>query len=126
MNEANLVPIGRLNGIKAEPGTVLAVSLRTMEFLAVDSCDDHGVVVRHASPEDMTQMQYGEPRSNAEYHAIQRVSTPYGLVRKIRYPQPMRRVKVEVPFMAPPSGKLTIPNRETRRAMMRNVRKHGR
>jgi len=86
MNDENLKPIGRLNGIKAEPGTVLAMSAKEMDFLVVHSVDDHGVVVRRATPDEMTAMQFGEPRSVVEHRAIPRVLTPYGLVRKIRYP----------------------------------------
>jgi hypothetical protein len=88
MNPENLKPLGRLNGIKAEPGTVLAMSNRELDFMAVDSCGNHGVVVRRATPDEMTAMQYGEPRSIAEHHAIPRVPSVYGLVRKIQHPSP--------------------------------------
>lgn len=89
MNKSNLEPLGRLNSIDAPIGTVLAINRRTMDFVAVCERDDRGVVVRRATPEEMTAMPYGEPNSVAEHHAIPRVPSPYGMVRKIRYPSPV-------------------------------------
>lgn len=100
----------RLNGIHAEPRTLIGLSKRH-GFLIVVSEDDAGVVVRKAR-EDEIQPRYAEPRSIAEHRALPRRVTPYGLVRQFT-PSPHKAP--EVPQ--------TVLTREAKKKLRKDLRR---
>lgn len=60
-------PIGRLNGVHAEPGTILGPN-DTKEYLVVIDQDDKGVTVGYVQKGDIeAAMEEDGPRSVAEY-----------------------------------------------------------
>ena len=108
----------RLNGIQAEPGTIVGTHFRTKRALISVSVDDDGTVVRFARDDEVTSNALmHSPRNVAEHTAITKRLTPYGLVRRFQ-PQRMRAVRIEVPRNS--SGA----NREARRQMIKMVRKY--
>lgn len=108
----------RLNGLHGEVGTVLHLEVRTSgRFVAIDAVDDHGVILRYATAEDMSNMQKGSPRSYSEYRALPKVSSPYGLIRVENRPRP-HPVAVKTPVVGPQTiVEHHYPNRRMRRRM---------
>lgn len=97
----------RLNGIEAEPGTVMGLHFREKRLLIVDEeFHFHPMILRFNSEDELIPKR--EPRSVAEHHLIPRKMTPYGLVRQYT-PNPRQPVKIE--FDMPKLG-----NRAMRRA----------
>lgn len=73
----------RLNGVKAEPGTIIGMEKESFRFVAVDNVDIEGVELRYAKAEEVTREAFNhEPRSVAEHYAIPRRMSPYGLIRQ--------------------------------------------
>lgn len=109
----------RLNGIQAEPGTVIGVHYRNKNFLTVVGEDDGGVVVRHSTEDEVRPQSFKhEPRSVTEHHGIKRRMSPYGLIRQFK-PTPVKAVKLEIEL---PTGRQL--SRVDRRALMRRMRKN--
>jgi hypothetical protein len=82
----------RLNGIVAEPGTIIGLDTVHQRFLAV--ADEH-MNLRFATAEEVTPRAFmHEPRSMAEHLAIQKRVSPYGMVRRFK-PVPVTPVKIE-------------------------------
>lgn len=100
----------RLNGIQAEPGTVIGLHAREKKLLIVTEVDQSGVELRFNVGDE--QLSKREPRSVAEHDMIPKKLTPCGLVRQYK-PTPMSPVKIE---MAMPK----LGNRAMRRAFARN------
>lgn len=82
--------IGRLNGIQAEPGTMLGLDGETLRFTAVAAEDSEGCTIRYATPEETKPQAFKHaPRSVAEHHAIPRRMSPYGFIRRFT-PTPVK------------------------------------
>lgn len=116
----------RLNGIHADPGTIVGVHFRTKRLLTVVSNDDEGVVVRYATAEEVTAERFKhEPRSVAEHRAIARRMSPYGLIRQYA-PQPRPVVEYR-PTEIVLGDRSSIPNRSARRRHQKFIHElHGR
>lgn len=104
----------RLNGIYAEPGTIIGIDFRSKRFLAVDFVESYSMdpecVLRFATAEEVRPQSFKhEPRSVVEHQGIPRRASVYGIIRQFR-PTPVKAVKIEIPFSQ--SG----PSRRIRRA----------
>lgn len=62
---ASRAPVGRLNGIFADPGTILGPDRAGQWFVAIRS-DDRGSIVAFATATDMDTAAAREPQSMAE------------------------------------------------------------
>lgn len=124
----------RLNGIHAEPGTVIGVDFRTKNFLVVDENDQYevttfgdpepkfingrGMQLRFATEEESRPQAFKhEPRSVTEHRGTKRRMSVYGLIRQF-HPTPTKAVKIEIPVAQPP--------RRVRRALERDGLIHTR
>lgn len=95
----------RLNGIQAEPGTVIGYSIKDQRFLSVESSGEdvtsiYGelesrpfVTLRFSTPEELTAIGTRAPRSVTEHYGIPSRMTPYGPV-KMYGPRPRVKPKV--------------------------------
>lgn len=87
----------RLNGIQAEPGTVIGFSIRDQRFLTVDKVDvaghGNGCELRYSTPEELTAIGTREPQTVTEHYGIPSRMTPYGPV-KMYGPRPRVKPKV--------------------------------
>lgn len=88
MNETNRQ--ARLNGISAEPGTIIGIEQSSLRFIAVDSRHwapfsttyTHYVYLRYATAEESLREAFmHEPRSIVEHKGIRKIQTPFGLGR---------------------------------------------
>ena len=106
----------RLNGIHAEPGTIVGVHYRTKRLLTAISNDDEGMVVRYSTAEEVSAEKFRhEPRSVTEHMAIPRRMSPYGLIRQYA-PTPRKRAEYR-PVELVMSDRSAIPPRRIRRKM---------
>lgn len=81
----------RLNGISAEPGTIIGVDFRSKRLLTMVGEDDGGMVIRYSTAEEVTPDNFQRvPRSVTEHRAIPRRMSAYGLIRPFK-PQPYMR-----------------------------------
>jgi len=83
----------RLNGIVAEPGTVIGYHQRTKRFLTIDKVDKNDCELRYSTPEELTAIGTREPRSVTEHFAIPLRMTPFGPARMFG---PRPKVKPQV------------------------------
>jgi hypothetical protein len=86
----------RLNGIKAEPGTLIGMDYKSLRFVVVDSVDysfGFEMNLRFATAEEVNPevLRFKNPRSVAEHRCIKRTQTPYGLVRRFK-PMPTKGI----------------------------------
>jgi hypothetical protein len=83
----------RLNGITAEPGTIIGLDTIHQRFLAI--ADEH-MNLRFATAQEATSNAFmHDPRSVVEHLGIPLKPSPYGMVRRFK-PVPVTSVKLEL------------------------------
>jgi hypothetical protein len=109
----------RLNGVYAEPGTLIGMHQRDFRPIIVSHVSKphipQSVLIDYATNEDVI-VRHEPPRSVAEHHAIPRRMSPYGLIRQYA-PVPLPRV--EYPSALPSM----IVSRRTRRKLKKAIEK---
>ena len=83
----------RLNGVKAEVGTVIGYHKEAQRFLTVYSVDSDGCDLRFSTSEELTAIGTREPRSVTEHLGVPLRMTSYGPARMFG---PRPRVKPKV------------------------------
>jgi hypothetical protein len=69
---------GRINGIHAEPGTVLGPTIITREWIVVVENDERGVIIGYASQPDVAAVLSRPARSVAEHQIQASARPPWG------------------------------------------------
>ena len=85
-----------MNGIYAEPGTIIGIEINSLRFLAIESVNwfDLSVNVRYARVEESLRESFmHEPRSIVEHKGIRKIQTPFGLARVYK-PAPKKRLRL--------------------------------
>lgn len=77
------VPVGRINEVFAEPGTIMGPMLG--QYLVALSTDERGTVLGYATQDDLRGVG-PEPRSVAEHRYWSQAAAMYGQYREVRGP----------------------------------------
>lgn len=70
MDLASRAPVGRLNGIEGEPGTLLGPDTSGRFFVILGSNDERGVTVGFANADDLKAADPSNPRSWTEMKPV--------------------------------------------------------